>query len=235
MLNKNVLLFLPLSLLMSHASANVVIGGTRVVYPENEKEVTVKVNNTGAKPVLIQSWIDDGNPNANPDTISVPFILKPPLNRIDAGKGQSLRLTYVGGTLARDRETLYWLNVLEVPSVNQNSGSQNNLQIAYRTRLKIFYRPNGLDKDLDKSMGSLKWHLTANSLEAKNDSPYYVNLLDVRVKHAGQQKIIDADMVPPFGTASFPLKGEIINKSDMLIYDYINDWGALNSINFTLQ
>ncbi|OWF72242.1 pilus assembly protein PapD, partial [Yersinia frederiksenii] len=48
--------------------ASVVITGTRVIYPEKQKEVTVKVNNTGTGPVVLQSWIDNGDVNARPET-----------------------------------------------------------------------------------------------------------------------------------------------------------------------
>ena len=74
---------------MSAAHANVVLSGTRVIYPETEKEVTLKVNNKGKTPVLIQSWIDTGNANASPDSISSPFLLTPPMNIIDPEKGQT--------------------------------------------------------------------------------------------------------------------------------------------------
>ncbi|WP_411705940.1 fimbria/pilus periplasmic chaperone [Edaphovirga cremea] len=54
-----------------------VIGGTRVIYPEKEREITVKLTNAGKSPVLAQSWIDDGNVDSKPDNISVPFLLIP--------------------------------------------------------------------------------------------------------------------------------------------------------------
>lgn len=234
MLNKNALTLFFSFFLLTPTEASTVISGTRIIYPENEKEVTVKINNPGNSPVLIQSWIDDGDPNANPDRVKVPFILKPPLSRIDAGKGQTLRMSYIGGTLARDRETLYWLNVLEVPPINKNNDVKNNLQIAYRTRIKVFFRPDGLSGDVNKAMESLKWRLTDKGLEATNDTPYYVNLLDVRIKHMGKQKAIDVDKVPPFGKAVFSVKGETMSKDDSFYYDYINDWGGINSVSFSL-
>ncbi|MDP9033123.1 MAG: fimbria/pilus periplasmic chaperone, partial [Pseudomonadota bacterium] len=40
----------------SQAMSSVVITGTRVIFPADKKEVTVKINNNGTKPVLVQSW-----------------------------------------------------------------------------------------------------------------------------------------------------------------------------------
>lgn len=50
----------------SQAMSSVVITGTRVVYPAEKKEVTVKINNEGANPVLVQSWIDQGDLSSAP-------------------------------------------------------------------------------------------------------------------------------------------------------------------------
>lgn len=63
------------SLLLSagNAWANIVINGTRVLYPENNKEVIVQLINTGDAPALVQSWIDDGDINSTPETANVPF------------------------------------------------------------------------------------------------------------------------------------------------------------------
>lgn len=232
---KKILLFTFISLtVIRGATANVVIGGTRVIYPESEKNVTVKIKNPGSSPVLIQSWIDDGDPNASPEMIKVPFLLTPPINRIDPEKGQTLRISYTGEKLPEDRESIFWLNVLEVPPIYKNGAAKNNLQIALRTRIKIFFRPAGLTEDIHKAMASLKWRLTNNGLEAKNNSPYYVNLADILIHRAGKQKVIDADNIAPFNSATFALKGETINKGDSLTYDYINDWGALTSVNISL-
>jgi len=37
--------------------ASVIISGTRVIYPSDQKELTVKLDNVGKSPVLVQSWI----------------------------------------------------------------------------------------------------------------------------------------------------------------------------------
>jgi len=56
-----------LTLICNSAYASIVITGTRVVYPSDAKEVSVKLSNKGKSPVLIQSWIDDGNTKSKPD------------------------------------------------------------------------------------------------------------------------------------------------------------------------
>ena len=38
--------------------ASVVIGTTRVIYQEKDREVTVRLTNDGKHPALVQAWID---------------------------------------------------------------------------------------------------------------------------------------------------------------------------------
>lgn len=84
--------------------AGVIINGTRVIYPGDDSEITVQVTNNGKRPVLVQSWLDTGDSQATPDTITTPFVLTPPINRLDAGKAQSLRVAAISTTsLPKDR------------------------------------------------------------------------------------------------------------------------------------
>jgi chaperone protein EcpD len=48
------------ALLAGSVEASVTVGGTRVVYPLDQREVTVKLDNDSAAPSLVQVWIDDG-------------------------------------------------------------------------------------------------------------------------------------------------------------------------------
>ncbi len=43
------------------AQAEIVIHGTRVIYPSDAREVTLQVSNNGSKPALVQAWIDEGD------------------------------------------------------------------------------------------------------------------------------------------------------------------------------
>lgn len=45
-------------------SASVVLDATRVIYPEDKSEVTVRMTNEGEQPKLVQVWIDDGDKQA---------------------------------------------------------------------------------------------------------------------------------------------------------------------------
>lgn len=74
--------------------ANVVITGTRVIYPADQKSISVQLTNVGNEPSLVQSWLDKGNISSNPNTESVPFIIAPPVTRVEANAGQTLRINF---------------------------------------------------------------------------------------------------------------------------------------------
>lgn len=92
----------------SNASADIVISGTRIIYPQSSKDVVVNLDNHGTKPLLVQTWLDDGRDGVNPEELKLPFIITPPVSRIDPKKGQSIRITYTGTPLPQDRESLFW-------------------------------------------------------------------------------------------------------------------------------
>lgn len=219
------------------SQASVIVNGTRVIYDGNEKETTVRLTNTGTLPVLVQSWIDAGDPNAKPDRIRTPFTLTPPINRINANKSQTLRMSYTGApALPENKESVYWLNVLEVPAAAKN-GNENTLQVAYRTRIKLFYRPAGL-ADRTKATEAaekLKWTTTAGKLTATNASPYFISLVSVSLKSAGKKGSVEGEMVPPMGSYSFNLPASVpASAGTVLVYEYVNDWGALKTVEYTL-
>lgn len=219
----------------SHAS--VIVNGTRVIYNGNEKEVSVRLTNTGTLPVLVQSWIDDGDINAKPDRIRSPFILTPPINRINADKSQTLRISYTGSlALPQDKESVYWLNLLEVPAARKDE-TLNKLQVAFRTRIKLFYRPAALtDKaKVTEAAEKIRWSISGGKLTASNASPYFISLVSVSFKHAGSSGSIEGEMVPPMGSYTFNLPTSVrAGTGSLLTYEYVNDWGALRKVEYTL-
>ena len=206
------------------AQAGIVITGTRVIYPAGEQEVTVKIDNDGERPVLVQSWIDEGDANASPETASVPFTLTPPVSRINKGKGQMLRLIYTGATLPADKESLFWLNVLEIPATSQEK--QNKLKMAFRSRLKIFYRPAGLPGSANEAGQSVVWKNVPGGIEGTNPTPYYVSMANLTGDKEGKVVVAKGGMIEPRGRIFFPGK----KKLSVIYPSYIDDYGGIKLV-----
>lgn len=211
--------------LSASAWSATVISSTRVIYPQSEREVTVQISNQGKGPVLLQSWIDDGRASASPDTINVPFVLTPPVNRIDPDKSQSVRIRYTGSGLAGDRESLFWFNALEVPPRLQKDAGINHMQMAFRTRIKLFYRPAGLKGTPEDAARSLQWQSLGNKLTAVNNTPWHVSLVDVETTVKGRKVVTEANTVPPFGNQTFISKES--QAGTVIRWRSVNDYGAI--------
>lgn len=213
------------------------INGTRVIYPAQQPEITVKINNVGNYAVLLQSWIDAGDPKAPPETIKVPFVLSPPVNRVEAGKSQSLRLAYTQARLPTDRESVFWLNVLEIPPKpkGENSG-KNYLQMAFRSRIKLFFRPDELPGDPNQSGSALIWSATGHNLKVQNPTPYYISLLKITIEQNGKTYQQAADMLPPFSNHEFSFTiPEQIAVGSKVHTAFINDYGAVIPVQQTIK
>ncbi|WP_231502047.1 molecular chaperone [Herbaspirillum sp. RV1423] len=241
--NRMAAYFAAIAMLLSSASsfASVVIHGTRVIFPADEKEVTVRMTNEGKAPGLVQVWIDTGDINDKPDQTQVPFVLTPPLFRVEPGKGQTLRMIFSQKPLRQDRESIFYLNLLEVPPrpKDLDESDVNYMQMAYRTRIKIFYRPKALNtqEQYFAAPAQISWKVLRDGdagyvLEASNPTPYYFSFTNVGVMggaEGGKDAVNnDGGMVAPGGTERFPLK-EMKKQPDAgakVKYTFLNDYGA---------
>ena len=220
----------------SSAFASVAIIGTRVIYPAAEKEVTVRLDNRGDQPSLVQAWIDNGDPNQSVDKIDVPFVILPPVFRMEAKKGQTLRIVYTGSGLPADKESVFWINVLDIPPKDKSRMNKNHLQMAIRSRIKLFYRPAALNaQGAENAAASLIWRKgdKSNQLTAVNNSPYYVNVAQITAEDGAGRKVTSekGDMLAPGETKNFTLKATNINQiKSMFHYQYLDDFGAARNI-----
>lgn len=204
------------------AGAGVSLGGTRVILSERDREASIPMKNTGTSPYVVQAWIDAGEGKNK-----TPLLVTPPLSRLDPGMENILRILRVQGELLADRESVFWLNVKEIPEKSQE---ENVLQIAVRSRIKLFYRPSKLAGKSEESRGQLKWAVSAGAqeqgvvLKVGNPTGYHVTFTALNI-NSGQQ-LINADMVPPFGEASYPLDALKTPQAIQVNFTTINDYGG---------
>ncbi len=208
--------------------ASIVLDGTRIIYPGGDREVSIRLTNNGAQPVVAQAWLDDGEAQGNPNRIKAPFILMPPLARIDAGKSQTLRLMYAGDPLPQDRESVYYLNVLEIPpKPAARERGESVVQVALRSRVKVFFRPTELGDEPVQPYAQLNWKLLHEgrgwTLEGSNPTPYHVSLTEVMIDDAPDS--LGSGMLAPGGTLRLPLAATPAPAAQVN-YTAIDDYGA---------
>ena len=138
------LLALLISSMVLPAHAGIVIYGTRIIYPAEHKEVMVQLMNQGNRSSLMQAWIDDGDTSLPPEKIQVPFMLTPPVAKIGANSGQQVKIKIMPNKLPTNKESIFYLNVLDIPPNSPEQEGKNALKFAMQNRIKLFYRPAGI-------------------------------------------------------------------------------------------
>ncbi|SPX89457.1 Chaperone protein fimC precursor [Morganella morganii] len=154
--------------------AGVMINTTRVIFPGNQDNTVIQLTNSGEIPSLVQSWADEGDINSSPETTGAPFMVVPPVTRIAGGGGQQLKIRITEKSLPHDRESVFYLNVVDIPAKTAATG--NTLQFALRTRIKLFYRPDDLPLPPEDVPEQISVSLSGETLVLNNPSPYYFTL-----------------------------------------------------------
>lgn len=195
--------------------AGVVVGGTRLVYDGKKKESSLNLRNPDGIAYLIQSWVDmpDGVPG------KAPFVITPPLFRLDGKQNNVLRVVRAGGDLPNDKESLFWLNVKAIPSAEKRD---NTLQIAIKTRIKLIFRPSGVEGVPEEAAQHLKWQRSGGKLQVNNPTPFYLTFFSVKVNGS---EVKETYMVAPFGTITFPAPG-----GNSVSWSIINDFGGASKV-----
>ncbi|WP_314188623.1 molecular chaperone [Yersinia massiliensis] len=205
---------------INSVQAGVLIGGTRIIYDGAKKEAAISVTNEDKNsPYLIQSWVDNFDTN---NTNKVPFMITPPLFRLDGGKESSLRILFTGKKLPQDRESVYWLNIKSIPSSPKNDSNQ--LFISIKNRIKLFYRPAGLVGHAADAYKALSFSRQGKQLLVNNPTAYHVSFHTLKV---GTHEIKGALMVAPKSTLTIELPA---GTSNTVSWQVINDFGGTSDI-----
>lgn len=152
-------------------AGGIVLERTRVIYDASKKEAALSVSNHSEQmPYLLQSWVDTPQ-----ETSRGPFIVTPPLFRLEAGDNSSLRIIKTDGQLPADKESLFYINVRAIPAQKKaDMDKQNALTLVFKTRIKLFYRPTGLKGKAYDAYKSIEYKRINNTLDIYNPSAYYV-------------------------------------------------------------
>lgn len=218
----------------TNTQAGVSLDRTRLVLTGDENSASVNLKNTSPDiPFLAQSWVE----NESGQKVSSPLVALPPLQRLDGDQKGVVRITKTAeiGLLPQDRESLFYLNVREIPPAPKQA---NVLQMAMQSRIKLFYRPTAIipekagmvwqDKLIFKKQG--------DKFIAENPTPYYITIIGLSHKLNGE----DSDkfttfpglMVAPKSSLDIPVKTTNVNQFYMM---YVNDYGGHPELKFVCQ
>ncbi|WP_413507109.1 fimbria/pilus periplasmic chaperone [Serratia proteamaculans] len=210
------------------ASAAIALDRTRAVVEGDKSATTLNIRNESQTlPFLAQGWIEDENENK----VQGPLMVVPPLQRLEPDSKGQLKIQSLPGvaSLPQDRETLYYFNLREVPPKNDKP---NTLQLALQTRIKLFYRPQGIAIDSSAPPPQLKLTLKkqGDRYVAVNPTPYYITLAAAGKSKDSSWDKFEPVMVAPKSEADLGVTTAQVGGAPVLTY--INDYGGRPQLQF---
>ncbi|EFI6737377.1 fimbrial chaperone [Escherichia coli] len=206
----------------SQAMAAFVLNGTRFIYDENKKNITFEVTNNASQTYGGQVWVDntsEGN--------SIYMVPQPPFFKVGAKQKQIIRIMKTDSSLPVERESLFWLNVQEVPpKPDIKEGSV--LAIAMNSRVKLIYRPSNIKDGRENAEKKLTMEQKGGITWIKNPTPYYMAIVGVQTNgkelKLNDQVTKELTQLAPFSCVSLG-----VSVRGNLKVAAINDWGGVQN------
>ena len=151
-------------MMANQASAALALDATRYIYSGNTAFVSAMVNNESDNTYGGQVWVDNiVETDTRPTFVATPSFFK------IKGKGrQVFRIMKMSDHMPKDKESIYWVNLQEIPPAQEGSG----LTMAIRMQVKLIYRPEAIVKDRPGAEANMTIkHLPGKQLLV-NSTPY---------------------------------------------------------------
>ncbi|EFC5376488.1 fimbria/pilus periplasmic chaperone [Escherichia coli] len=199
------------------------IGSTRVII-NNDRGSSLLVKNEKEYPIILQAQVfkDDKETKG-------PFIITPPLLKLDSGIQTRLRIIPLSHSLHNDRESLYWICIKSLPP--ESISNKKNQSIAYvninvmtNSCIKLLERPSSINVSPRDIINDIDFKINQGKLNIENKSPLFVNIQTLMLNN-NELKINDR-YIKPFANIQI---NEKIKQGDEVNLTIIDDIGSLIS------
>ncbi|ELY7390758.1 fimbrial chaperone [Cronobacter universalis] len=214
--------FISASLLLFTASSHAafVLNSTRYVFDEKRDNISVQVDNQSTQEYGGQIWIENQDQNDK----NVYFVPSPTFFKVADQHKQILRILKINDALPKDKESLFWINIQEIPKAPKEG--MNALSIALHTQVKMFYRPDALKEKREDAEQNIKMINSDGNTILWNDTPYYFAIISVKqngtpVKMSGDIK----DKLSVFAPGDKVSLGQLITGTSLSIVAF-DDYGV---------
>ncbi|QNB09804.1 fimbria/pilus periplasmic chaperone [Herbaspirillum frisingense] len=175
---------------------------SRVIYHEAASGAVLDISNHHDYPVLLESTVKDEQRKS-----SAPFLVTPPLLRLEGGQQSKLRIVRTGGDLPTDHETMQWLCVKAIPpKADTIDAPAKSASLAVNIMVneceKLLFRPQAVKGEPQDMADQLSWSIVDGKLVGNNPTPFYMNLSLVSV---GGKTISSPGFIAPYKTKALAL------------------------------
>ncbi|HFP3027046.1 fimbria/pilus periplasmic chaperone [Yersinia enterocolitica] len=220
---------------------SVKVGETRAIYPlSSVKGISLSMVNPQDYPILVQTQIKDEDKHS-----SAPFVVTPPLFRLDAGMQGRVRIIRTGGNFPQDRESLQWLCLTGIPPKEGDmwdNGHHDNkketqdvnldVRLSISTCMKLLVRPDQLKQKPEDVAGELIWQRNGKQLQVNNPTPFYISFKSINLggKNINLSSAGENTYVAPFGERSYALPMDMAGSPVEVNWKIINDLGGESQV-----
>lgn len=217
--------FWAITLFSFNAKAAFVMDGTRYIYNEGNEEISLVVSNALDEEWGGQLWLES---NVKTKNVQDSFVAFPSLFVVRGNNSQIIRIARMDTSLLpNDRESLFWLNLQELPPIS--NGENNALGIAIRTKVKLLYRPKSISDGRLKAEEGMFIKRANSKLYLVNPTPYFFAIIDIMEENKtvsiSEDVRKELGIFKPFSEISLP---DFINVNEKIEVKAINDFGAVN-------
>ena len=203
------------------------LGATRVVYNPDLSGEKLTVINDHDYPMLVQSEV-----LAEDQKSRAPFVVTPPLFRLDALQSSRLRIVRTGGDFPGDRESLQWVCVKGIPPKEDDKWAEEankskladkvslQVQLSVSSCIKLFVRPPSVKGHPEDVAGNVTWQKAGNKLKGNNPTPFYINLSELKM---GGKEVKERHYIAPFSSYEYLLPAGTTGRVQ---WQVITDYGG---------
>lgn len=201
---------------------------TRVIFRAENKSATAGIQNQGNRPYLVKAEVL--NVPGQDAPAAVPFVVTPPLFRLEPDSQYTVRILPQGTTPPPDdRESVFYLSFLAIPPGNKSGGQDDTavsarLSVGLQTMIKLFYRPAGLKMSAHEAQGKLTFSARQETVVMDNPTPYYLTLNTLTLRGQNIDLAAPGAMIAPFSSKTYHVYG----KNDTAVYTVIDDYGTVS-------
>ncbi|EOA8958779.1 fimbria/pilus periplasmic chaperone [Vibrio harveyi] len=220
MIKKRVLATALVSFLsINSAFAALSLDATRYIFKGDKAVLSPVVENQSERDFGAQVWLENiVEKDTRPTFIATPSFFKV------KGKGrQVFRIMKASDHMPKDKESIYWLNLQEIPPKKKGSG----IAMAIRTKVKMIYRPEAIVKDRRGAEKNLTVSYLPGERWLENTTPYIFAIDSVTDSKGKKIKFNKKDVK----ALTMFMPGDRVNVTGYTVksVNAVGDYGALKN------
>lgn len=207
------------------AHAGIVVESTRYLYKEGTREISAQVENKDNTPYLIKSWVEA--PEGKKESY---FMVTPPLFRLEAKQTNSMRILPNAHIVnaPKDRDTVYYFNVMSIPPTAEDEADKNKIQLAVRHRMRLVYRPVAVQQlTMNDEVKKIEWRKANNNITLKNPTPFFIYFKSVQINGKEIRDVVTH--IEAYATKEFTLPAGV--NGSQIVWKASNENGGTGPAN----